>query len=54
MKYILITLGLALLAVGVMTVFSHATGGVPGALLAIAGAILLAAGAIVDRLDRRI
>jgi uncharacterized membrane protein len=54
MTYILITLGLILLVLGLGMIFSEpARLGVLGGLLTIAGAILMAGGSISDRMDRR-
>jgi drug/metabolite transporter (DMT)-like permease len=54
MKYALITIGMLLLAAGVMMTFSSmASGHIPGALLTIAGAILITGGSLLDRLEKR-
>ena len=55
MKYVLIALGFVLLALAVLMMFSSVgTYAVPGALLTIASAILMAAGSMLDRIDRRL
>ena len=55
MKYALITIGMILLAAGLLAVFSTVTEfRIPGSLLTIAAAIFIAAGSILDRIDRRI
>jgi hypothetical protein len=53
MRYILITLGMLLPALGAMMMIrAGESGPVPGALLIVASSILIAGGALLDRLDR--